>query len=162
MTAESGNGLFLSRHFQNAYTTSNLQAAVDMFGSRYGLHKFFYMRDIPFGPGAVVQIALAWAGDVMIELIEPQGEAENLYSTHLPAEGEVIRFHHLGHLVDSRAEFDTVSARAAASGYPIVLQGNNNGINFLYLDTRADVGHYLEYVHLDPPMAGFFAAVPRN
>lgn len=161
IASQAGNGLFLSRHFQNAYTTRSLEAAVTMFGTRHGIKEFHYMRDVPFGPDATIQIALAWAGDVMIELIEPRGAAA-LYAGHLPAAGEVVRFHHLGHLVDSRAEYDTVCGRALASGYPVALHGSNHGINFLYLDARADLGHYLEFVHLDPPMASFFDAVPRN
>ena len=120
------------------------------------------MRDVPFGPGASIHLGLAWAGDVMIELIQPNGDAANLYTTHLPPDGQLVRFHHLGHLIEQRDEYDAVVARAAASGYPITMQGNSHGVNYLYLDVRADAGHYLEYVHLDPPMAQFFAAVPRN
>ena len=162
MSLKAGNGLFLSRHFQNAYTTRDIDAAVQMFRDRHGIRSFHFMRDVPFGPGASIHIGLAWAGGVMIELIQPNGNSENLYTTHLPLEGQLVRFHHLGHLIEQRDEYDAVAARAAASGYPIALQGTNYGVNYLYLDVRADAGHYLEYVHLDPPMAQFFAVVPHN
>ena len=162
MSHHAGNGLFLSRHFQNAYTTRDIDAAVTMFADRHGIRSFHSIRDVPFGPDTSIHIALAWAGDVMIELIQPNGGAENLYSGHLPPHGQCVRFHHLGHLIEQREEYDLVTARAVASGYAIALQGNHYGVNYLYLDVRADAGHYLEYVHLDPPMAQFFAAVPRN
>lgn len=162
MNRNAGNGLFLSRHFQNAYTTRDIDAAAKMFADRHGIRSFHYMRDVPFGPGASIHIGLAWAGEVMVELIQPNGDAPNLYSTHLPPEEQLVRFHHLGHLLAERAEYDAVAARANASSYPIAIQGNNYGVNYLYLDVRSDVGHFLEYVHLDPPMAGFFDAVPRN
>jgi hypothetical protein len=162
MKPPAGNGLFLSRHFQNAYTTRDIDAAAQMFADRHGIRAFHYMRDVPFGPDASIHIGLAWAGEVMVELIQPNGEAPTLYSTHLPPDGQLIRFHHLGHLISERAEYDAVVARANASGYPVAIQGNNYGVNYLYLDVRSDVGHFLEYVHLDPPMARFFDAVPRN
>jgi hypothetical protein len=162
MNLVTGNGLFLSRHFQNAYTTRDADAAARMFADRHGIRSFHFMRDVPFGPGATINIGLAWAGDVMVELIQPAGEGENLYSTMLPPEGQLVRFHHLGHLIEQREEWDAVVAQATASGYPITLHGNNYGVNYLYLDVRADAGHYLEYVHLDPPVARFFDVVPRN
>ncbi len=160
MRAQAGNGLYLSRHFQNAYTTRDIDAAAKLFGDRHGIKSFHYMRDVPFGPDATIHIGLAWAGDVMIELIQPNGHAE-LYSTHLPPDGQLVRFHHLGHLFEDRAEYDRVVALANASGYPVPIQGNSYGLNYCYLDVRSDAGHFLEYVHLDPPMARFFDPVPR-
>jgi Glyoxalase/Bleomycin resistance protein/Dioxygenase superfamily len=160
MRAQAGNGLFLSRHFQNAYTTRDIDAAAKMFAERHGIRAFHYMRDVPMGD-ASIHIGLAWAGDVMIELIQPNSDVP-LYSGHVPPAGQLVRLHHLGHLIDDRAEYDAVVARASASGYPVALQGNSYGINYCYLDVRSDAGHFLEYVHLDPPMAQFFAPVPRN
>jgi Glyoxalase/Bleomycin resistance protein/Dioxygenase superfamily len=161
MNGPAGNGLFLARHFQNAYVTRDIDAAAAMFASRHGILSFHYMRDIPFGPGATIHIGLAWAGDVMVELIQPGGDAANLYSTMLPPDGQLVRFHHLGHLLDRRDDWDVVVGRAEKSGMPVVLHGNNHGINYLYLDARGDTGHYLEYVHLDPEAAEFFKQAPR-
>ena len=162
MNGKAGNGLHLSRHFQNAYVTHDIDAAARALADRHGIGSFYYLRDVPFGPGASIHIGLAWAGDVMIELIQPIGDAPNLYSAHLPLDGQRLRLHHLGHLIPTRDEWDTVVAQAERSGMPIVIHGNNHGLNYLYLDVRADAGHYLEYVHLDPPAARFFDAVPRN
>ena len=112
MNLDTGNGLFLSRHFQNAYTTRDIDAAARMFADRHGIRSFHFMRDIPFGPGATIHIGLAWAGDVMIELIQPTGDTENLYSTSLPPEGQLVRFHHLGHLIEQREAWDAVGEEA--------------------------------------------------
>jgi hypothetical protein len=78
------------------------------------------------------------------------------------APGQLVRFHHLGHLLESREEYDQVVARAGRCGLPIVMQGNSYGVNYLYLDAKAETGHYLEYVHLDPAAANFFDDVPRS
>lgn len=161
MNKVAGNGLFLARHFQNAYVARDIDAAARMFAERHGIGAFQYMRDIPFGPGASIHIALAWAGEVMVELIQPDGDAPNLYSTHLPLDGQLLRLHHLGHLIDLRDEWDEVVGRAERSGMPVAMRGNSHGLNYLYLDARADTGHYLEYIHLDTEAAGFFSQVPR-
>ena len=162
MNGACGNGLFLARHFQNAYVTRDLDAAARMFGNRHGIRAFHFIRDIPFGPGATIHLGLAWAGEVMVELIQADGDASNLYTTMLPPLGQTVHFHHLGHLVEERAEWDAVVKQAQASGLEIALHGNNHGLNYLYLDARAETGHYLEYVHLDPEAAHFFDVVPRN
>jgi len=158
----AGNGLYVERHFQIAYVTRDIDAAARMFAERYGIRSFHYMRDIPFGPGATTHVGLAWAGDVMIELIQPNGAATNLYSTWLPAAGQLLRCHHLGHRAPDAAAWQRVGELAARSGLPVALQGDSQGIHYLYLDARADLGHYLEYIYLSGDAVHLFDAVPRN
>lgn len=160
MNGRSGNGLYAARHFQNAYTTRDIDAAARMFAGRHGVKSFHFMRDIPFGPDATTTLALAWAGDVMIELIQPTG-GDNLYTSWLPQEGQLLRFHHLGHLISDDAEWQRVSERGALSGLPIALQGNSYGVNYLYLDARHELGHFLEYVYLTGDAVHLFDPVPR-
>jgi hypothetical protein len=161
MTGTAGNGLYADRHFQNAYTTRDIDAAARMFAERHGIASFHFIRDIPLGPDATIHIALAWAGDVMIELIQPNGSGDNLYSTTLPPDGQLIRFHHLGHLVADDAGWERICTAADHSGLPIALKGCNYGLNYLYLDAKAELGHYLEYVYLTGDSLHFFDAVPR-
>jgi hypothetical protein len=162
MNGSAGNGLYAERHFQNAYTTRDIDAATRMFAERHGIASFHFMRDIPFGPGATTHIALAWAGDVMIELIQPNGEAANLYSTMLPADNQLLRFHHLGHLMGDDAAWQRVVDLASRSRLPIAMQGNSHGVNYLYLDARAELGHYLEYVYLTGDAVHLFDPVPHH
>ncbi len=144
MNGPAGNGLYAERHFQNAYVTRDVDAAADMFAKRHGICSFQTMRDIPFGPDATIHIALAWAGDVMIELIQPAGTAQTIYSTWPPHEGQMLRFHHLGHLLHDPASWQRVTSLASRSGLPIALQGNSHGVHYLYLDARSELGHYLD------------------
>ena len=161
MNGSAGSGLYAERHFQNAYVTRDIDAAAKMFAERHGIGSFHFLRDIPFEPGATTHLALAWAGDVMIELIQPNGAAPNLYSTHLPEPGQLLRFHHLGHLITDDASWDRIESTALRSGLPVALHGNSYGVNYLYLDARAELGHYLEYVYLTGDAVHFFDAVPR-
>lgn len=160
MNGLTGNGLYAARHFQNAYTTRDVDAAARMFAERHGVKTFHYLRDVPFGPGATIHIGLAWAGDVMIELIQPNG-GDNLYTSWLPPAGQHLRFHHMGHLIDDAAEWQKVSTLGRQSGLPIAIDGVNYGVHYLYLDARAELGHFLEYVHLEGDAVHFFDAVPR-
>ncbi len=159
MNGPTGNGLYAARHFQNAYTTRDVDAAARMFAERHGVKTFHYMRDVPFGPDATIHIGLAWAGDVMIELIQPNG-GDNLYTNWLPPAGQHLRFHHMGHLIADKAEFDRVSQLGTRS-LPVAIQGVNYGVHFLYLDARAELGHFLEYVHLEGDATHLFDPVPR-
>ena len=56
MNRAAGNGLFLARHFQNAYVTQDIDAVAERFKERHGIASFQFMRDIPFGPGASIHI----------------------------------------------------------------------------------------------------------
>ena len=160
MNGPTGNGLYAARHFQNAYTTRDVDAAARMFAERHGIRSFHFMRDIPFGPDATTHIALAWAGEVMIELIQPNG-GDNLYTDWLPAEGHLLRFHHLGHLITDDDAWRQVNEQGAASRLPVALQGSHQGVNYLYLDARRELGHFLEYVYLTGDAVHLFDPVPK-
>jgi hypothetical protein len=43
-------------------------------------------------------------------------------------------------------DWDEFRARVDAQPYPVVLEGGNEFLRFLYLDARDFLGHYLEYV----------------
>lgn len=161
MKGQAGKRLYAEQHFQNAYTTRDVDAAASMFADRHGINSFHFMRDIPFGPDSTIHIALAWAGDVMIELIQPNGQAQNLYSTMLPAEGQLLRFHHLGHMQQDEDWWKRINVHAAQSGLPVAMQGNSRGVNYLYLDARAELGHCLEYIYLEGDAVHLFDSVPR-
>lgn len=77
------------------------------------------------------RIALATAGDIDIELIEPL-TGENTYTEHLEGHGEGL--HHIAYYAqgDSR---ETVDAFRDA-GIPVVQSGIRDGNTFWYLDTR--------------------------
>jgi hypothetical protein len=67
MSGTAGNGLYADRHFQNAYTTRTLMPPHACCRAPRNRVVPFHPR-YPFGPDATIHIALAWAGDVMIEL----------------------------------------------------------------------------------------------
>lgn len=155
---------FLSKgFFQRAYVTADLDHAIAAFSTTYGVRDFLQMRDIPFAGSTTkkVHIALAYAGETMIELIQPEGDI-SLYTCLLPEHGSVVRFHHCGHLLDSEADWNAMEAEIDRQRLPVAAQGDAGMLRYLYADTRPQFGHFLEFIHCGPEGLQFFAQVPRN
>jgi hypothetical protein len=150
----------LSGLFQLAYVTNNLEAAAARFRDQYGTGEFLFMRDLP-GP---IALALAYAGDTMIELIEPGPGGPPLYSDWIAGmEGVALRHHHCGFLIDGDSEWTAVRSRFVEQGNVIPMEGQMPGaLDYLYADTTADLGHYLEYIRLYEGGRQLFASVPGS
>jgi Glyoxalase/Bleomycin resistance protein/Dioxygenase superfamily len=147
--------------FQLAYVTNDLDEAAACLRGRYGTGEFAFFRDLP---GSVMEIGLAYAGDMMVELIEPKTGAPELYSRWIEnREGLVVRHHHYGMLIDSADEWEAMRSAYVARGTEIALEGDvPEFLAYLYADTTADLGHYLEYVRLYGGGRAMFASVPGS
>jgi hypothetical protein len=135
-------------HFQNAYVTRNVDQWIEAFRSRANVRKVIvYEGSTPVvtaaGPGVQTQkLAFIWVGDLQYELIQPISGAVDLYRDALPGD-DGLKFHHICMRIGDWNEF---RPRVDQQAYPVVLQGGNEGLRFLYLDARPFLGHYLEYV----------------
>ncbi len=147
--------------FQLAYVTSDLDAAAAVFRDSYGAGEFLFMRDLP---GATTDIALAYAGDMMIELLQPVGGVADFYSTWIKGmNGLALRHHHYGMLVDTKAELAEIKSAYSNRKVGFPLEGEMPGaLDYLYADTTAELGHYLEYIRLDEGGRQMFAGVPGS
>lgn len=156
-----------SNFFQQAYVTTDLDRAKERFAEQFGVAAWFDMHAptemrTPAGPGiADLKIALAFVGDLQLELIEPVGgPAAKLYAECLPADRFAIKFHHQGFRVPgSRDDWNAFRAAIGNERYPIAIEGDLDFVQFAYVDARADLGHYLEYIWADRDID---AVVPRN
>ncbi|MFV8816710.1 hypothetical protein [Haliea sp. E17] len=144
--------MFFNGQFQNGYVTGNLERAVEIMGARCAIEHFDF-DDVaipvrtPSGAGvAEFRVALAWTGHHHLELIQPGDGLVDLYRDYLPS-GATLRFHHFGMRC---ADLAPVRLAAAEKHWPVALEGSVPGIDFLYLDARADLGHYLEYICASP------------
>lgn len=134
--------------YQNAYVTRDIDQAVKEFTARAEARSTIQFEATSevltaAGPGSqTIKMAFIWVGDFQYELIEPVREAVPLFSGWLP-EGDGPRFHHSCARVD---DWDSFRRRAAQAPYPVVFEGGGeSGLKFLFLDTRALLGHYMEY-----------------
>ena len=150
--------------FQLGYVTPDLDAAIALYGERFGVKQFLTFDSRAFNPDAdrIVRVGLAWTGEVMIELIEPVGE-HPLYASALPEAGFAIRLHHLGYLVRDQAQWDEAMAALSDPATPIVVRSDpSDKLEYAYADARGLVGHHVEVVWLKPAGEPFFESVPRN
>lgn len=144
----------IGRHYQNAYVTRNVDAAVADFRTHADVRQVYEIETpvrvwTPRGEGTGVQkLAFVWVEDLNYELIEPgEGDVLAIYRDALPADDR-LAFHHVCHRVD---DWDAAMSRIAAGAHPVVLRGGTPGLlEFCYTDTRAWLGHYTEYVWMVP------------
>lgn len=152
-TAATGrDDVIEGRHYQNAYVTRDIDAAVARFVGRTGATGVMrYDADVevwtPAGAGrAVNRLAFIWVGGVQYEFIEPVSGLVDVYRDALPAD-DALAFHHVCMRVD---DWDVFRAKVTREGWPVVLEGGDEQLRYLYLDARDLVGHYLEYVWMTP------------
>lgn len=149
--------------FQLGYVTGDLDRAMAFYQQHCGVPEFFLLnthgRD-SYPPGMpAMRVALAWKGAAMIELIEPVFAPDSIYNHCLRKDGGVM-LHHLGYLL----AYDQLAPLAEgfeAAGVPVPVRLENPGsTSILYADTRAQFGHFVEYVSLGDK-SNFFDQVPR-
>lgn len=166
----TGTQNILSASFlQMAYVTNDFDAALAAFGENAGIDRFFEQRnfDVHVRPGqtAKLDIALAYAGGVQIEVIHPVGGAIEIYRDVLEEPGFCLRLHHQGQLVSSVEEIYQLQQTARERGFPIVLDSGDalgDRVRYFYADTRKFIGHYIEYLYYDAESLAFFdQMVPR-
>lgn len=155
-------GSVFGRYFQTAYVTRDLEAAMALFRARHGDLAFSVMEGRPHpdgSPPAAQRIALTYLGDMMIELIQPSPEASTIYDDALP-DSDGMRLHHLGYLVD---DHDRTLAQLTELGYALPSVGSfGDALDYIYADTRAEFGHFSEFIRLGAAGKAMFEAVPRR
>jgi hypothetical protein len=140
------------RHYQNAYITRDIEKGIKSFQTRSGVKDFMRYEGpvevtTPRGRGiGVNKLAFIWIDGLQYELIEPVSGMVDIYRDALPAD-DSLKFHHVCMRVDN---WDTFRAKVQKHKYPVVLEGGNELLSFLYLDARDYVGHYLEYTWMTP------------
>ncbi|QTH22620.1 VOC family protein [Rhizorhabdus wittichii] len=147
----------LTGFYQFGFVTRDLDAATARLGERYGIARFRRKQANPW-----MQTAHAWAGDTMIEIIAVNAEAPPLYRDHLPDDG-IARLHHLGYRIADQAGWAALEEAISASGLAVPMKGAvmDGHLRYAYVDTRADLGIYTEYVCLTGPAERIYDDVPR-
>jgi catechol 2,3-dioxygenase-like lactoylglutathione lyase family enzyme len=152
---------------QLAWVTEDLEATAALLSRSFDVGEWTRLPDIHFDPehctfhgrpaDFVVHVALAYAGDLQLELIQPV-RGDSIYTEFLARSGPGL--HHLCFEVD-----DLAAARAAAEadGLPVVQAGSMMGgaMEFAYLDGSAHGVPYVELARIGPDLRAFFDAI-RN
>jgi hypothetical protein len=143
----------LENHYQNAYVTRDLDAALGIFRAQYGFDGFkrmevsYELRTARERGTASVKLALGWIGGVQYELIEPVSGLVDVYREGLD-DGRPMRFHHVCMRVPDWAAF---RAQVDRDNRKVAIEGGTPGhLMWLYIDARDTLGHYLEYCWMTP------------
>jgi len=149
----------LTGFYQFGYTTANLEHAQEELGRRYGLTRWRVRQ-----PNPSMRTAHAYAGDSQLELIEPSADGEALYLDHMPGPGGIVRLHHLGYRIDDAAGWRQLEEAIAARGLATPKMGVAMGgdLHYAYIDTRAELGIWTEYVWRRGSAANLYDDVPRH
>ena len=158
---DAGNGLLQLEQFQMAYVTNDIEKAGELFRQQLGIREFTRLEGKTAG-GGYIRAGFAWGGTLMYELIQAEGPGSDIFSGHLPAtDAFAIRHHHLGFLVQNRAQWDAVQANATRAGLDIVSYSSNPLVDVCFVAVPA-CGHYLEYLFATAAGMEFFDNVSRN
>lgn len=154
-----------ARHSQNAYVTTDINAAMAIWRDQFGVASFHVFTND--GPGLEcvpqyrMKIALANVGGLEIELIEPFHGQAPLHAATLPIDGSfAMAFHHIALRIDGElADFEAHMASLDPGLHPVVWSGAlGNVMRYAYTDERGTLGHYVEHVWFDSDFYAMMAA----
>lgn len=132
---------------QLAYLPSDFDAALKYWTETMGVGPFYLLPNVALGDckykgvptGTVFSIAIAYWGDVQIELIRADNDEPGLYVGEYAVRDSL---HHICIFVDSIAE---ARAAAAAAGAEILVEGKvGEDGEVIYVDPGAGPGHVIE------------------
>ncbi len=155
--------------WQFGYVTNDLDPAIEFMAERFGLEHWvkvaaggatFLVGEEPAEWHA--RFAMGARGGKIIELIHPVGGHIDFYTRVLPDDGRfAVRLHHIATYIDTgEAEWERLESLLAASGlkvdYTVLIPGR---VRAGYVDTTAELGHWLEVCQLQPEDIEFFNAL---
>ena len=138
---------------QIGYIVHDLEAAAQRWTDTIGIGPWSIFEHAPItgfqyngSPSAVdVGIALAFMGDVQIELIQQHNDAPSMYRDLIDTYGEGAQ-----HICFYPENYDAAIAAAADAGMTIGQEGDIWGVHFAYL--RGDAGRVIELAELPEEM----------
>ena len=143
--------MLLANHFQNAYVTADLDAALAVLAGQFGIARqprvVEARQDFTSADGTgegVLRIALIPIGRLVYEIIQPVSGNVRVYAECVSPD-RLLTLHHVAMRTD---DIESVRAQSAIHGRPVALEGAaaELDLRFIYVDARDTLGHYLEYV----------------
>ena len=147
--------MFMKNHFQNAYVTHNMDAAMKMIDDRFGKTDWIVFDptitlETASGPReSTIRAGLGWIDGLQIELIQPvSGYSDHYQAAMLPDRNDPTpQFHHVAFRCETEEEMRDNVKRM---GFPVLFESSVPGMIFIYLDARETLGHAYEYIWATP------------
>jgi hypothetical protein len=158
--------------WQFGYVTSDLDQAIELLSGRFGLE---HCVKLPTGGATFLvgnepaeweaKFAMGARGGLIVELIEPVAGEIDFYTRYLPQDGSfAVRLHHAATFIPvGDEEWERVQALLARSGYRFdytVLIPDR--VRAGYVDTSAELGHWLEVCQLEREDIEFFSSLSSD
>lgn len=146
--------------FQNAWVVPDLDAAMKHWVDLCNVGPFFILdhssdiEDVVYRgePGKLrMMMAIAQAGPVQIELIQPLDDTDNCYRDHV-APGQ-SGFHHVCTWTHN---FKADTEYYEGLGFPTANSGRVGDVGFAYYDTRPALNCMMEVMEFSPMVEGMF------
>lgn len=143
---DPAKGLLHNEHFQVAYVTNDVDRAVEVFRSRFGVARF-RGNDNDTPGGGRVGIRAAWIGGMMYEICSGEGPGMELYTDWAPPGGDfVLRFHHFGYLIPDDDAWLALEREIERGGWTVRTRSDIPGFfRGCYVEVP-ELGHFLEFV----------------
>lgn len=142
------------RFFQLGHVVDDVLAAAASWARTFGIGPFHVLpvvdqRMIAGGEQRAVriQVAVAQAGPVQIELIQQHCDTPSIYREW--SRGGTSAFHQVATVT---SDYDATKAHFEALGYTVAAESLSGGFRVAYVDTASDFGFYTEVVD---PAPGF-------
>jgi hypothetical protein len=153
----------MSRYYgptiQNGYVVHDWRRAAEHWSEVMGVGPFFVMEHIEFStclyrgkPATIdMSVAIAYSGDLQIELVQQHNDSPSIYTDHLARYGEGLQ--HVGAMVD-----DLDAVLDARGWRDRIIQGGATtvGQRFAYVDVGAHPGAMLELIETTPAARSAF------
>ena len=159
--------------FQMSYITRDLDAAMAHAREMLGIESFHTSESeievLSYGEPRklAVRAAMANIGSRQFEIIQPVSGAIEIYTDEVDLSGHILNFHHTAIAVrGGYQEWQKLLAEIEASGDAFAYlfpaqQRPDQGLSFCYVDTRRRIGHYTEFLWVDPALKGLHA-IPQG
>jgi hypothetical protein len=149
----------LNRLYQFGFVTRDLDAAIETLRSRFGIAKYRRKQTTPS-----MEAIHAWVGDKQFEVLKLSEGAPQMYFDFIPQAPGEIRLQHVGIRVETPEDWEHLRAAIKAGGYetPLDAEVMDGNLKAIYVDTRALIGIYSEYVFLSGPALNMYDDVPHN
>lgn len=161
--------------FQLSYITRDMDQAIEHCRTALGIESFHRSQSTTevLSGGRVqsltVKAAMANIGNHQLEIIEPVSGPVEVYTDAVDLSGHLLNFHHIAIAVrGGRAGWDKLQSELHDSGDEIAFlfpaaPSPDDKVRFCYVDTRARIGHYTEYLWWDEALTGLpsFPALGR-
>lgn len=158
--------------FQMSYITRDMDAAVEHARTELGITGMNVGESpvdlLCYGEPAklVVKAATINTGYNQFEIIQPVSGATHIYTDEVDLSAHILNFHHVAIAVTGGyGEWEKLLADVRESGdqfaylFPAVSTPDDK-LCFCYVDTRARIGHYTEYLWVDASIRDMVGAAP--